>query len=324
MEAFTIEERFAHIEEAKNRLGTQIPWLADPMSNEVANALGTTPNSEFMFDLEGKIVHMQVWSNGRQLREALEGLFGPVEEPTEIADLQLPEVISVRSIAQGVVQRVSLPETLIPIQIDPRVDGSTFYVKLRAEVNDALLRTGSGKMYLGFHLDPIHHVHWNNLVDPVSYELTMPEGTTVTPPSDSAPKVEQASDHDPREFLVDVTEWQTDQPIALTVNYYACDEENRWCKAVTQSYTMQLERDPFGGGVIGRSFRGRRRGNDDGIGWQQMMRFDANGDGRISLEEAPDRLKERFDRMDTNDDGFINEEEMKRLLERMRGGRRLE
>ena len=53
-----------------------------------------------------------------------------------------------------------------------------------------------------------------------------------------------------------------------------------------------------------------------------MMRFDADGDGRISLEEAPDRLKERFGSMDANDDGFVDEEEMKRLRERMRGGRR--
>ncbi|MCH8247674.1 MAG: hypothetical protein IH951_14890 [Bacteroidetes bacterium] len=326
VKAFTIGERFAHIEEAKKRLGTQIPWLTDPMSNEVTNTFGTTPNSEFIFDPDGKIIHMQVWSSGGQLRTALDGLFGPVENPTEISDLQLPEVIPMSSPAQGVVERVRLPETLIPIQIDPQVDGSTFYVKLRAEVTDALLRTGSGEMYLGFHLDPIHHVHWNNLVDPVSFELAMPAGTTVTPPYGSAPKVEQASDNDPREFLVDVTEWDADDPITLTVHYYACDEEDRWCRAVTQSYTIQLERDPFGGGVIGRSFRGRGRGNpsenDDGIAWQQMMRFDASGDRRMSLEEAPDRLKQRFNAMDVNNDGFIDEEEMKRVFGRIRGGRR--
>ena len=322
VQAFSIEERFAHIEEAKMRLGTQIPWLADPMSNEVTDTFGNTPNSEFIFDPQGKIVHMQVWSDGRLLREALEGLFGPVEEPTEIADLQLPDVIPVRSIAQGVVERVTIPETLIPILIDPQVDGSTFYVKLRAEVDDALLRTGSGQMYLGFHLDPIHHVHWNNLVDPVSYEVTSPEGTTVTPPFESAPTVEQVSDNDPREFLVDVTKWDADEPISLTVDYYACDEEERWCTAVSQNYTIHLERDPFGGGVIGRSFRRRGRGNPNanggGLNLQQMMRFDANGDGRISLEEAPDRLQERFESMDANDDGYIDEDEMKRLLERMR------
>ena len=309
VKAFAIEERFAHIEEAKRKLGTQVPWLCDPMSNEVTNAFGTTPNSEFIFDTDGKIVHLQVWSDGRQLRKALEELVGPVENPTEVG--HLPEVIPMSSTAQGVVPRVSVPETLIPIKLDPKVDGSTFYVKLRAEVDDALLRTGSGRMYLGFHLDPIHHVHWNNLVDPVKYELTLPAGTTVTPPAGSAPKVEQASDNDPREFLVDVEHWRTDESIELTVNYYACDEEDKWCNAVTQNYAIHLEQDPFGGGVIGRSFRGRRRGNPGGTGGGfgvRLMRFDENGDGKISKEEAPNRVNQRFDRFDSNDDGYIDKE----------------
>ncbi|TDI71433.1 MAG: hypothetical protein E2O85_02155 [Bacteroidetes bacterium] len=326
VQVFTIGERFAHIEDAKMRLGTQIPWLADPISNEVTNTFGTTPNSEFIFDPDGKIVHMQVWSSGRQLRTALEDLFGPVGDPTKISDLQLPEVIPLNSPTRGVVESINFSETLIPILIDPTIDGTTYYVKLRAEVTDALLRTGSGQMYLGFHLDPIHRVHWNNLVDPISYDLTMPTGTTVTPSSGSAPKVEQVSDNDPREFLVDVTDWRSDDSITLSVNYYACDEDDRWCRAVSQNYTIQLERDLFGGGVIGRSFRGGGRGNrsgdDAGLAWQQMMRFDTSGDGKISMEEAPDPLKRRFGDMDINNDRFIDEQEMKQMIGRMRGGRR--
>jgi hypothetical protein len=169
-------------------------------------------------------------------------------------------------------------------------------------------------------------VHWNNLVDPISYNLSMPAETTVSPASGSAPKVEQVSDNDPREFLVDVTDWGANEPITLSVNYYACDEDDRWCRAVSQNYTIYLERDLFGGGVIGRSFRGGGRGSrgeaDTGLTWQPMLRFDTSGDGKISLEEAPDPLKQRFGDMDANNDRFIDEEEMKQMFGRMRGGRR--
>jgi hypothetical protein len=175
-------------------------------------------------------------------------------------------------------------------------------------------------MYLGFHLDPIHHVHWNNLVDPVRYEVTTPAGTTVTPASDSAPTVEQPSDNDPREFLVEVKDWHAGDSLALTVLYFACDEEDRWCRAVTQHYTLHLERDAFGGGVIGRSFRGpgQQRGRRGGF---DLMSFDADEDGLISKEEAPDRLKQRFDQMDSNGDGFLDEKEFQAMRERMRRGR---
>ena len=320
VQPFTLDERFAHIEEARRKLGTQIPWLSDPMTNEVSEALAGTPNSEFVFDPDGKIVYLKDWSDALELRATLEALVGPVEHPTEVADLHLPEVIPRSDPAEGVVARVEVPEQLIPIKLDPQAEGEAFYLKLRAEVDEALLASGSGQMYLGFHLDPIHHVHWNNLVDPVRYEVTAPAGTTVTPSSDSAPTVEQPSDNDPREFLVDVQHWHAGDSLALTVLYFACDEEDRWCRAVTQHYTMHLERDSFGGGVIGRSFRGpgRQGGRRGGF---DLMSFDADEDGQISKEEAPDRLKQRFDQLDSNGDGFLDEKEFQAMRERMRRGR---
>jgi Ca2+-binding EF-hand superfamily protein len=51
-----------------------------------------------------------------------------------------------------------------------------------------------------------------------------------------------------------------------------------------------------------------------------FARMDANGDGKISKDEAPDRLKENFDRMDRNSDGFLTQEEMQSAFER--GGQR--
>ena len=38
---------------------------------------------------------------------------------------------------------------------------------------------------------------------------------------------------------------------------------------------------------------------------QVIQRFDRNGDGKLSRDEAPDRLKQRWDEIDTDHDGFI-------------------
>jgi hypothetical protein len=40
-----------------------------------------------------------------------------------------------------------------------------------------------------------------------------------------------------------------------------------------------------------------------------IMTNDADGDGKVSLEEAPERMRQWFGRMDTNSDGFIDADE---------------
>jgi len=52
---------------------------------------------------------------------------------------------------------------------------------------------------------------------------------------------------------------------------------------------------------------GRRRD----AGASGLARWDKDGDGRITREEAPARLKKRFDKLDTNHDGALDAEEMK-------------
>lgn len=56
-----------------------------------------------------------------------------------------------------------------------------------------------------------------------------------------------------------------------------------------------------------------------------FARMDANGDGKISKEEAPDRMKEGFARMDKDGDGFLTQEELRQMFEgrgpRPEGGR---
>ena len=57
---------------------------------------------------------------------------------------------------------------------------------------------------------------------------------------------------------------------------------------------------------------------------QRLARWDTNGDGKISKEEAPQRMKQNFDRFDANGDGAIDAEEASAMMRRRgaeRGGR---
>ncbi len=46
--------------------------------------------------------------------------------------------------------------------------------------------------------------------------------------------------------------------------------------------------------------------------------LDKDGDGKISKEEAPDRMKERFDQMDKNGDGFFDKAEQDAFIKMIR------
>lgn len=44
---------------------------------------------------------------------------------------------------------------------------------------------------------------------------------------------------------------------------------------------------------------------------QLLRQFDRNGDGKISRDEAPERMRQRWDQIDTDHDGFVTLEELK-------------
>jgi len=51
---------------------------------------------------------------------------------------------------------------------------------------------------------------------------------------------------------------------------------------------------------------------------QRILRMDADGDGKISKDEAPEMLKARFDRVDSDGDGYLDKEELETLASMLR------
>jgi hypothetical protein len=242
---FTIQERLMHVMEANRRLGSSITWLSDTMDNDYHEAMGQTPNSELVVDPAGIVVARRAWSNPDLLRKDLQRLVGPVDNPTEIADLDMPEQPPIGTVAKGIVERVERPEGMMPMLTEPVLETSRtpFYAKLRAEGTRDLYRTGKGTMYLGLHLDPLYRVHWNNEAPPMQYEITAGAGVSISPAKGTGAHPEEKADADPREFLLEVDATGPGQNVDLLVRYYACDDALTFCIPVKQEYRMTLSRD---------------------------------------------------------------------------------
>jgi EF hand len=310
VQPFTLDERLTHAKQAEKQLGASIPWLVDPMDNRLKHALGDRPNSEFLIDPAGKIVRKRAWSHPAQVRKDLEELVGKVETVTKEEDVKLKLELPVKApAARGVVARIQRPR-MQPIEMIPQIDpkGPAFFAKLRAEADADLMRDGAGKLYLGFHLDPFHEAHWNNLNKPLQYKIDLPEGAKIAKPSGEAEKVKFASDCDPREFLLDVEAWPDDKPLRLTVQYSACVGEES-CHVVLQQYVLHLRRDKDAGGArgVGAGYWGAAEFA------KQLMAGDKNGDGKLSRDEVMGLVLPHFDQFDRNKDGLLDAEELKEV-----------
>ena len=310
---FTLEERVMHVLEAERTIDARIPWLTDTMSNDAARALGASPGSELVFDDEGRLVVRRLWTDPEALREDLAELVGASETRTEAVRLRIEKAPREARAARGVAPRLDVPWGMRPLRLAPRRgdDGAPFYVKLRAEAEPALLTRGEGKLYLGFFLDPLYHVHWNNDVEPIQFELHMPDGISVLPSSGRAPSFQPHADSVPREFLLDARATTTDEPIDATVRYFACDDAETFCVPVTQSYRIYFEHDMEGG---------RRLSGPPHL--QRLVEHDADSDGRIQRDELPESLRAGFEIFDLDGNGVIDENELRRAALRMREMRR--
>jgi hypothetical protein len=312
----TLEERLMHVREAGRSLGSEITWLADTMASDLKHALGDHPNPEFVVDPDGVIIAARQWSDPDALREDLENAVGAVDNPTRVEDLDMPATPPTEIAPSGVVPRLQRPDRMRAVVVAPAPSDDVHYAKLRAEATSSLLEDGSGDLYLGFFVDPIHRVHWNNLVAPIEFGISAPEGVTVTPNHGVGPEVEAASDVDPREFLVSVTGADADTALDITVRYFGCSDEQGWCRAITQNYSVRLSADLD----AGRAMTGRRGGPPNGFLFSRpnpeadavvdlIFVADENGDDRLTRDEAPYRLRQSFESIDANGDGHIDREE---------------
>ena len=317
---FTLEERLLHVREAQRTLGSRIAWLSDGMSNDLSKSLGGVPNAELLIDPEGKVIARRVWSDPTALREDLERHVGKVDRPTQVADLDMKTQPPPPTVAKGIVPRLETGP-MMPVVIEPDTSSEApFYVKLRAEVDETFLNTGDGKLYLGFHLDPLYRVHWNNLVAPIHWTLDLPEGVVASPSSGDGPQLTEEADADPREFLIDLSTQDREQPLSVTATYFACDDANTFCTRLEQTYSIVLTRDRQGGSALSRRwFPGMRGGPAAGGGpggrpggsFEEFLdRFDADGNGLLGLDELPGRMRDRALDFDTDGDDVLDSGEM--------------
>jgi len=267
----TLEERVLHAKKAKESLGTTIPWIVDAMDNRLKHAMGDRPNSEFIIGPDGTIVRMRDWSNAEEVRKDLTELVGPVDNPTDPRSLGLKMDFSPTKVARGVVPRAERDGQMQAVKVETTISEThPTYVKLRAEMDAGLKSRGEGKLYLGFFVDPIHLVHWNNQSGAVIVEVN---GKPY-----EGPKVKEKADADPREFVIDVS---SKDPIKVTLKYVACDDKETWCRQLTQTFTVSHDVDRDAGRVSG----GRRGAGAGGGGF----RGGARSGGRPARPARPAR-----------------------------------
>ena len=324
-----MRERLAHIQAAKGSLRTDFTWICDNMTNDLKHSMGDRPNSEFIIDPDGRVIVRRAWSDPEQLREDLAELVGESENVTRIADLGYRIDPQPRQAASGVIERMELSGRMIALKstLVSSSEGDQLYVKIRAEADEALMDTGKGKLYFAFHIDPIYQVHWNNDSMRVQYELKLPSDMTSNQLNGEGPKVDVPADVDPREFLVDLeSRAGTTEPIVITVRSMICDDAESFCIPVTEVFEVILQRDPELGrrrsATGDRNGRPGGRGNNRGGRMQRMMQRDTNKDGKLSKDEVPPGMRERFNEIDKNRDGFLDKSEMESMGNRGRGGRR--
>lgn len=294
------------------------------MENDLKHAFGDRNNSEFVISADGTVIVARQWSDTAALRQDLEKLVGKAETLTEPSSPPGGPAAEPGKIASGVVSRVPRPAGAKPLRVVARSpeSGDPAFLKLRAEAAPPFGQEKGGAVHLSFQLDPIHRVHWNNLAEPLRVSFTVPEGVTVSPGALEAEKVEKAeADRDPRDFLVDVSWEDAEKPLVLAAHYFPCDDDDRWCKAVTQVFELHWVFDPDAGRVQGGAAVPRRPGLRPGMPdpARMLTRFDSDEDGRISREEAPPPMTQRFRFMDEDKDGFISKEELERSFARRRG-----
>ncbi len=313
------KERKRQSQLASQFLSTKIPWLCDVMDNQTAKALSPNAyNGLFIYDATGQEIYAGPISKPTDFRKALAEKAGNVDIPTPASTLPEPTIEPMASPEVKFVKRVTVDakkERFEPLQLTPLASKAPHYVKVRIEGDKEVRETGDGKIYLGFHIDPLYNISWNNLGEPLRYALKVPAGV-VAPSINSAPRVSaEATDSEPREFLLNARKLDINKPIALQITYSVHSIAAKRNSEVTQKYMIYLQPDPFGGKVFGRqhivSTKPVVAVNPAGSSAFKAMlrRYDLDRNGKLTDDEVIGGLSTNFKLIDTNEDGAIDEEE---------------
>ena len=312
VEAQHISERLLMIKEVKKKLGTKVPWIADDMDDNIRIALNAGSQSVYLIGPDGEIIKGWGKLNEQDLRQLLSEKVGNPSTLTTVKDLNLTAIKRYEKRSnENTNIGIQRPEGLNILSIKPKKPEDIYYVKLRAEADNALLETGNGKLALGFFPDPIHDAHWNNLTTPMKYVLELPEGVTATPQEASAEKGVGESDTEPRQFWVNINGAKPADKIVLTLHYFGCTPT--MCEALTHEYIISIRPEDNGARTFGFN-KGKQNTNTNTPNSPESIfgKMDTNKDGKIAKSEAKGNLLTNFDRRDLNKDGFITLNEMTR------------
>lgn len=313
VQPFTMDERLAHAQLAEKQLQGSIPWLVDAIDNRLKRALGDRPNSEFIIDPSGKIVRKRAWSDPAAVRQDLEELVGKAETLTKPEDVGTRDLMAAAAPANNNPTERLPRGGLFPLITNPLMQADTppFYVKLRCEADLSVIDHGQGKLYLGFYPDPLYHVHWNNLIEPLRFKLDVPAGVELSQSDGESSRRTEPTDTQPREFLLSVNSWPKEKALRLTVSYSACTENN--CYVVEQQYVIQRSRDIDGGAAPTAAFRG--------LTAEEMLKLllsgDNDRDGKLTRAELNSIQRPRFTDYDLNSDGVLDQDEMQKVAVEM-------
>lgn len=318
IQPFNLQERARQAQLAREQLHTRVPWLCDEMDNQTAQTLiAESAANVFLFDTKGTELFSGGIDQPEKLRAALSKVAGRVDVPTPPDTLPASDLPPVNMVEPQLTKRIRMPVSagFQPLEITPIESGSPFYVKLRAEGNPELLASGNGKLLLSFSIDSLYPVAWNNLMDPMKYTIKVPAGV-VAPSINSAPRVTgQATDTEPREFLLETRKLDPSKPITLRVDYSILSKASRKNIAVSQQYIIYLQPDRFGGKVIGRQTAspapsGASTALPAGNAYTLMLkRYDLDRNGRLSPDETVGPLRRRFQEADIDNDGYVDQTE---------------
>ena len=315
------EERIQQSKETARLLRTHIPWLCDTLENDVFRQLPQNEDNDvFIYSAEGSELFSGSLSTPGPIKGKLIELMGSSTLNIRAEQLSEPEIEPIELIPPACFDRTHFnprSQKFFPLQLAPRDSRLPYYAKLRAEADEALLTTGTGKLYLGFNIDPLYHTQWNNRSAPLKYTL-IPMSGMLTPTTDSAINIEPLLDNEPREFLIKATNQDPSLPILLRVQYSVYVTTLKSSIDVTQEYVIYLRKDPLAGTAYRRQIvykdSVRLQAKVSTAAPHALLSNDLNKDGKISRNEVKGNLWSKFPDIDTNRDGYLNQEEYSQYL----------